>query len=152
MVCSSAKLKMKLTMKRLLSLLHGHVVHADGEEGPGGGDEDGGPWTADSRLCSLVYYLFCYSRHSMCLAVLGMSPTVSTLSVMKMATELVQVLLCSSYTSRWRLACQAWKACSSWPCLPAPCCRTCSAPWHGMDSFLSVMQLPPLPWALVRGF
>ena len=99
MVCSSAKLKMKLTMKRLLSLLHGHVVHADGEEGPGGGDEDGGPWTVDSRLCSLVYYLCYYSRHSKCLAVLGLSPTVSILSVMMVATELAKVLLGSSCTS-----------------------------------------------------
>ena len=85
MVCSSAKLKMKLTMKRLLSLLHGNVVHAGGEEGPGGGDEDedGGPWTAESLQCSLVYFLRYYSRHTKCLAVLGMSPTVSWRSVMK---------------------------------------------------------------------
>ena len=106
MVCSSAKLKMKLTMKRLLSLLHGHVVHADAEDGSCGGDEDedGGPWTADYLLCSLVYYLCYYSRHSKCLAVLGMSPTVSGLSVMKMATVLVQVLLGSSCTSLQQMA------------------------------------------------
>ena len=53
--------------------------------------------------CSLMYPLY-FSCYSLSLAMLGLSPTVSILSVMMVATELVKKLLCSSYTSMLAVA------------------------------------------------